>query len=592
MKSYGVYDRETRKRIRKTHSRAKRAGVLYLLGALAFTLLAFLPMISWKVSGNQQALSFGTCFKPFGVVSVLYLLIVATAVINLLKSFSQLSWLTKRGTRYVNGLNRNKAAMEKLGKLFSGSFAVFVDLYLLIYIFKAQSGVAIESMAYIALIVGLAVHFLAGVVGGKTSVFQVDGGVEEQKREDGVFVYFVRNLIQVATTFAIVYLFCQPVLGGGDVSSATVLGGVFADFDLAKLIGNMNNLILVVLNTLLLVFTFVLIKHATANTEYNYDGMEGKGMKNFKVFSFWAFVVALLLFVVDSFLLKGGIQVSNYLAIAGIAFVAFVLDCIVKPKRKQEETEEEMPEPEVMPDAFQEMPEQPTYGGYPNMPVYIPQPYPYPYPTPTYPPYGMPMMAPPAAMPPVQTTPSMMPPVMKINVTLDKNCPTNVPAPTVMPAPAPESLKPVPHDEEPLSKKEAKKKKKAEKKERKLKKRLGKTKNADAEKTQQQVSLTSAAPKTIAVGAVANVNVPEQDDEDEMEDWNTRNKIYPAPIKGDYGPPPEVPELPDQFSDEMLEAECPNCGRKLYVREGAAAHRCPRCEKVFSIVKRKRGKKI
>ena len=85
MKSYGVNNRETRKRIKKTHFRAKCAGLLYLLGAFAVVLFTFMPILSWvDETGARQSLSLGTCLNSFGLTSIFYLITLFGSVISLL----------------------------------------------------------------------------------------------------------------------------------------------------------------------------------------------------------------------------------------------------------------------------------------------------------------------------------------------------------------------------------------------------------------------------------------------------------------------------------------------------------------------------
>ena len=309
-----------RKRVRKAHSKAKFAGVLYLLGSLALLALACMPMLA---IGDTQ-LWVGTFLQAFKggdnrdliaiITSVFYILLLITCLFNFLSCLGRLRSLRRKGTRYVNGYNKNMKAMEHMAKRFSGSFANIINIYLIIYIMQPTTvEKALTPLAYVALAVGLFVHFLAGLVSGKVSFFNVGGErqiVTEEKRENSLFVYFFRNLVQVAATAVIIYYFL----------SACVLGDVLQSRSFTS--------IQVVLQALVLVWLFVLVKHATANTEFNRFGMNYTGMRTYRIFSLFTFLTAGGMFVLEN----GNDGAQNYLIIAIVALVAFLVDCICKTR--------------------------------------------------------------------------------------------------------------------------------------------------------------------------------------------------------------------------------------------------------------------
>ena len=385
-----------RKRVRKVHTKAGFAGTLYLLGALALAVLAFLPTLHiggedlWVLTFYLPITeAFGGAIDWIGVITAaLYLWILLAVVVNFFRCFSKLGWLTKRSSRYVNGYNRNMRAMEDMGKRFSGSFAAIINLSLLIYILQpSASNVAITNYAYVTLAVGLAIHFLAGLIAGKVSWFDVHGNggnVEEVKRECGIFVYFFRNVAQLAAVAGILYFSLPKCTLGATIASW--LGGV------NPLEGDLiTTLVPVALQALIVLCTFVLIKHATAATEFNRLGMEGKGMKNYRVFSFFVFLLAGGAFAVDYFLVKPEPIVYDFLYVAAIAFGVFLIDCIFKTRAAKEAEEDYDPidEMEREQTAVQGMPMQgaqpavicqqmPSQTAYQQQPVYIPVYYPYP----------------------------------------------------------------------------------------------------------------------------------------------------------------------------------------------------------------------
>ncbi len=435
-----------RKRVRKVHRKAGFVGTLYLLGALALAVLAFLPMLQiggedlWAATFYapvQDAL--GGTLDWIGILTaVLYLWILLVVVINFFKCFSKLGWLTRRSSRYVNGYNRNMRAMEEMGKRFSGSFAAIVNLSFLIFVLQpVASDVTLTNTAYIALGVGLFIHFVAGLIAGKVSWFDVQGNggnVEEVKRECGIFVYFFRNVLQLAAVVGIVYFFLPQCTIGATLESW--LGGVNPlEGDLVK------NIVPVALQALIVLCMLVLIKHATAATEFNRLGMEGRGMKNYRVFSFFVFLLAGGVFAVDYLLVKPDPIVYDFVYVAAIAFGVFLADCIFKTRVKHDEEdydpigEMERNQPTVQNGYVQQpMPMQAgqpavvyqqvpaPQAAYQQQPVYIPVYYPYPVQQP---------------MP----TPASAPVEVKIT-------PTPAPAPVVAPTKAPEHIKPMPSPQE------------------------------------------------------------------------------------------------------------------------------------------------
>jgi len=96
-----------------------------------------------------------------------------------------------------------------------------------------------------------------------------------------------------------------------------------------------------------------LIKHATATTEYNIDGANGSGMKTFRVFSFFVFLLAGATVVCRNLFGEavGTTFVPAYLSIesiiiASVALVMFIIEVIMrnapghrKPKNSDDEVE-------------------------------------------------------------------------------------------------------------------------------------------------------------------------------------------------------------------------------------------------------------
>lgn len=418
MRAYETMTDETRRRIRHAHRKIKFIGVLYLLGTIILTILAFLPAISIGESTlsltvvNGKALAINNFFEPIVnifsgsvdilavIASVFYLFMLFALLVNLFKAIGKMRRLLKKTARYVR-LNRNLDAMEDMAAYYSNSFGAIVIFHFLIFLFSATASIAL--LGYVALIVGLLFHFILGCLGGTISTFTSHASVEENKRKCGLFVYFVRNLLQVIAVVLILFFFMETSLVYAKLS-------LLLEGEISAVMGDIFALAAFALQLLLAIWIVVLIKHATAATEYNVWGSEGKGMLNFRVFSFFTFFTALIIAVVVLLGLSDELALLyvecdlNYVFIAVIALIMFILDCLLKSSPKEEE-EVELPATPPM-QAPMLPPMQPPFG-------------------------GMPMQ---------QPTPMFMPPVICVNTTAIP--PMQAPAP--MPEPDPIVSEPAP----------------------------------------------------------------------------------------------------------------------------------------------------
>lgn len=347
-------------RVGVIHGRAKFVGVLYLIGTVAFAALAILStMIDGTVLAINKAfpllnLPVMTFYQPIvtlfenvnaltadvllaAVVGILYAILLLTVVINVFKALSKLGWLFKRRASYTNGFNRNMYAMDDLAKCFSSSFGAILILYLQIYLLTASAEVTVtvNMIGYITLAAGLALHLLCGVIGGTVTLFTTADNMEEEPREFGVFAFFVRNLIQLAATAAIVYFLApQSGLLGG---LKDIVYNVVEKSNTAWLMQNVMTLLPTAAELLAWVCISVLIKHAVSDTEFNRDCLDGAGMKNFTVFSLFAALLIAAIAVLPMLQMGAALTQEKMLAViiaAAVAFVAFVLDCIVKPRHR------------------------------------------------------------------------------------------------------------------------------------------------------------------------------------------------------------------------------------------------------------------
>lgn len=347
-------------RVGVIHGRAKFVGVLYFLGVVG---LAAAAILSTMIDGTVLAgvvefpafnLPVATFYAPIltlfenlsaltseiildAAVSVLYAVLLLTLVINVFKALSKLGWLFKRRASYTNGFNRNMYAMDDLAKCFSSSFGALIILYIQMWLLTAtaETTVTVNMMGYIVLAAGLAIHLLCGVVGGTVTLFTTADTMEEEPREFGVFVFFVRNLVQIAATAAIVY-FLVPQ-SGLRVALNDVIYNVVGMSNTAWLMENIMSLIPVAVELLAWICITVLIKHSISDTEYNRDCLDGAGMKNFTVFSLFTSLFAVALIVLPMLQMGTALTEEKMLAViivAAVAFAAFLLDCIVKPRHR------------------------------------------------------------------------------------------------------------------------------------------------------------------------------------------------------------------------------------------------------------------
>ncbi len=363
-----------KKRVRKVQGKAKFAGVLYLLGtlglAVATAIIAFvggayispngkMPIIKTFISeviflvkgdgasGGISALLKNADLLVRAVSALVYAVLLLTVVINALRGLGKLNWLFKRRASYSNGFNRNAYAMDDLSKRYASSLGAVIICNLIIF---ALGGAKFTQFGYYAIIGGLALHFIAGLIEGRVTLFTTGDKIEEEEREHGLFVFFLRNIFQLAIVAGIFVLFvCYPFdvnkSTGANPSNAS-LGVLLKEvLDLAvvqrnfKALANMKLLVPLCVELLVWICLMVMIKHAVSATEFNRDGLDGAGMKNFAVFSFLGALCLAGLGCLNKFgfgeILIWSEQTLNQqlLVSAGVAFVGFLLDCFIRPRQ-------------------------------------------------------------------------------------------------------------------------------------------------------------------------------------------------------------------------------------------------------------------
>lgn len=292
-----------KRRVSSVHAKAEAVGIFYLIATVLIAAAAFLPILYGTSVGDMWVVNFWKAFpdvvniKTSAVAALLnagcaglYALLLLTAVINVLRSLSRMSRLFKTKASKVNGYNRNAMAMEEMGKIYSGTYCVFIVFPFMIHLI---SGAGFTNLYYIAIAVGLVFHFWLGLVGGNVSQFTVGTETEEEKRTLGRIAPFFRNFAQLVFVGLIMYYISETNLMLNALkwletnAFSTLFKGAKMDLVYYGAIP--------FLQLLCCLWTVVLLKHATAPTEYQRDGMDAPGMKNFRVFSFLLLITSGLL---------------------------------------------------------------------------------------------------------------------------------------------------------------------------------------------------------------------------------------------------------------------------------------------------------
>ena len=446
-----------KKRVRAVQGKAKFVGMTYLFGLILLAVAgAMLTMVSGTSISTEAIMGatgldlpvlkaiaeitaiFTTEKGALGflqdaellirlLVVLIYAAMLLALLINIFRALGKLNWLFKRRASYANGFNRNMYAMDDISKRYSSSLKALLicNLQIMLLSLSANAEGVVEQQitlfGYITLGVGLLWHFFCGLLEGSVTLFTTGKKIEEEEREYGLFIYFVRNLIQLVAVAAIVYfLVPQSVLLVRLQQCFTAL--LAQDFGWFGT--NITLLIPMMIEFVVWIFIFIMLGHAVAATEFNRDGKFGKGMKTYAVASFLAFlfigVWTGLPFLPLETGMEAGVFNFNLLIPAIIAFVVFLFDCICRSKTKppKEEETEDFYDPENAPEQPQPvMAQMPAMNGQNGQPIYVPIYY-YPYPA---------TAQTPAQCPPVSTTAEAVP-----------VRPTPMPAPAyIQPAPSP-----------------------------------------------------------------------------------------------------------------------------------------------------------
>ncbi len=336
-----------RKRIIRTRRRAICVGLLYLLGIIAFTgVVAALPLLNhdlaplgvmefWKVFTEIDLKTADGTIKLLN--AVLYTVMLIWLVVNVFKAFGKFGWLFKRITNKVSkryGFNHSVYAMEDMGGIFSVSFSVTLFGYFLIALLcgDVANKDCVSIVLPILLGVGILIRLGAGVIGAKASYYYYDirkACIIEIRRVIGRFAPFFRNLLQLASIMGIMYFLLKS---NGE---KPLISSMFGEGNLQNFFKqDMWVLIWIFAQWLAIICLTVLVKHATATTEYNINGPYGYGMRYFRWFSFFVFLCAGGAVAVRYFMGDGELN-KNVLIVAVIALVMLIVELIMHRCPKQ-----------------------------------------------------------------------------------------------------------------------------------------------------------------------------------------------------------------------------------------------------------------
>ena len=403
-----------RARSGKARRKAIFAGLLYVLGIIGLAVVAFMPLTKGVEVEGYGVMSVVTFWKPVTylftdfqtvianpsyimmvLAGFLYGLMLLFTVINALRAIAKLDNLCMKGNRRA-GFNQNKLAVDKLGKIFSCSYALVSVHTILIMAMYPSEDAAFTLVYMIATLAFLFIHFLCGPIAASISTFTVRDTVAELPRKYRGFAPFLRNVLQFAALGGVAYFLKDYMVGAfakilkswanpvdgwntvtGLLSAENIWPGLFAllalGFWLAGFIG-----------------FFIIFRHAVNTTEFYACGKD----KGRKVVRFWSFILfgSLLLLavapVVKAWILGGAFPENiweifggelNVLYAAASALGLFIIECMLRnrPLLKKAYMEEDAPEQTEL---VYDVPEEPAAPA--PAPVAEPAPAPAPAPAP------------------------------------------------------------------------------------------------------------------------------------------------------------------------------------------------------------------
>ena len=286
-------------RIVKTRGRAKWVGVVYLAASFLLLIAACFPMMKsdyvkvglpavWRefTLSSFKSMSTAVNIIPF-LLALLYIAMLILLFVMFCRAVWGIGGLFKRKANKKYGFNLNVNAMQGMGKVFSDMFAIVLSVYFVIFVLSGSGKPNV--LFYVTVGLGLAVHFTCGLRGGKASYFDVDenGQMVERRRLVGRIAPFCRNLVQLVGVFVMAYLFLRTSRIH-ECIEAMLKKDVWVNHFLKNVVSFASLLLQFVTGISLL----VLLKHATGTAEFDMEGTQASGMKNYRVFAFFIFLAS------------------------------------------------------------------------------------------------------------------------------------------------------------------------------------------------------------------------------------------------------------------------------------------------------------
>ncbi len=329
------------KRIKSVHGWAKTVGVLYIMASIAMLLLSCLSVV--RVNGKDvlgvRALftSINAEEKVMAACLIGYIVMLLIALVNFIAMLKHTrgvfasSWNSKKGEDVIN---QNAKSMENMGKLYSRLLSTLMTFnFVFLWVLSAGDNVAsLNLIGIVMFAAGLAFHFLCGLFSAKVTRFertyrQAPPLIEEVKREHGIWMFVNRNLFQILILVALMWIFCRFAYLGDALAQVLNLGD-------KSLLSNTNLTVQLIIELCIGILLFCLIGRSLSIVEFNFEGMDGHGIKNYRVFTIITFIFAVAHVVWQLAIMQPATLPLNAIAFTLITVVGVLLDTIIAPRSK------------------------------------------------------------------------------------------------------------------------------------------------------------------------------------------------------------------------------------------------------------------
>lgn len=299
-----------KRRVRQVQSRAKAAGIVYMLGTAMLLLCAacilgvagtclhannsggiVLPVLTFylpvvEIVTGKRAWSAQAVLDC--TVIAAYALLLLMIAVSFLYCLSKLNWLFKRRASYVNGFNRNMYAMDAMAKCYSLSLIATILCMVLMMLASNATMASMNMYGYAVLGAGIGVHFVGGLMSGRVTLFTMGKRIQEEERPNGLGMHVVRNVLQMGAAIWVAFLLLQQnrlyTVAVSALSIVFPAEGV--SFDWATLVPAIAELAAWVGLALMFVY-------ACSVKEFDREGMCAYGIQRFTAFALIAFAALL-----------------------------------------------------------------------------------------------------------------------------------------------------------------------------------------------------------------------------------------------------------------------------------------------------------